>query len=350
MFASKKGLNIHKSKCVWTDEFEVNKIVGHKGPITSRKYKVSWKGYSEQWDTWEPRSSIHPQLITEYEKMVGIYDVNWPHRCDICGLPCKSDRGIKIHKSRSHKPQKSQNFKGSLADRAVQLQKLRAQQKDRPTVLCEDHPLENVFNFKYLGTMFNALADQVTDVKARIARAMKRCGQLRNILDSDKIGISLKLRLYEASVCSLLTFGCETWTLNNHIVGLINGANSRMLSRFTGKSIPTEARPATCSLNLILKIRQRRLRWVGHILRQGPGHITYTALATQSLRNMEGNLLMDAPPHNHLDDLVHLAMDRAAWSAMVRHIPIYITTKIYPNCNFRRSKRRCLTTMKSVSL
>ena len=108
--------------------------------------------------------------------------------------------------------------------------------------------------------------------------------------------------------------------------------------------------PAACSLNLILKIRQRRLRWVGHILRQGPGHITYTALATQSLRNMEGNLLMDAPPHNHLDDLVHLAMDRAAWSAMVRHIPIYITTKIYPNCNFRRSKRRCLTTMKSVSL
>ena len=104
---------------------------------------------------------------------------------------------------------------------------------------------------------------------------MKRCGQLRNILDSDKIGISLKLRLYEASVCSLLTFGCETWTLNNQIVGLINGANSRMLSRFTGKSIPTETRPATCSLNLIHKIRQRRLRWVGHILRQGPGHITY---------------------------------------------------------------------------
>ena len=69
-----------------------------------------------------------------------------------------------------------------------------------------------------------------------------------------------------------------------------------MLARFTGKSIPTEARPATCSLNLIHKIRQRRLRWVGHILRQGPGHIIHTALAVQSVRNKEGNLLMDAPP------------------------------------------------------
>ena len=194
------------------------------------------------------------------------------------------------------------------------------------------------------------MADQVTDVKARIARAMTRCGQLRNILDSDKIGLQLKLRLYEASVCSLLTFGCETWTLNRQVLGLINGANSRMLARFTGKSIPAEARPATCSLNLIHKIRQRRLRWVGHILRRGPDHITYTALAVQASRKQAGNLLMDAPPHNHLDDLAHLAMDRAAWSSMVRHIPIQLPTITQQNCDFRRSKRRCLTSMRSVSL
>ena len=296
VFASKTGLNIHKAKCEWANEFEVNKIVGHKGPLTARKYKISWKGYDKKWDTWETRSSIHPQLITDYEKQVGIFDAGWPHRCDTCGLPCKSQTGVKIHKAKAHKPVKEQCFKGRLADREAQLQKYRNQQKDRPKILCEGEPLDNVFNFKYLGTQFNALADQVMDVKARIARAMKRCGQLRNIFDSDKIDIHLKLRLYEASVCSLLTFGCETWTLNKQILGLINSANSRMLARFTGKSIPTEARPATCSLNLIHKIRQRRLRWVGHILRQGPGHITYTALAVQSARNKEGNLLMDVPP------------------------------------------------------
>ena len=30
VFASQKGLSIHKSKCVCSDEFEVNEIVGHK--------------------------------------------------------------------------------------------------------------------------------------------------------------------------------------------------------------------------------------------------------------------------------------------------------------------------------
>ena len=123
-----------------------------------------------------------------------------------------------------------------------------------------------------------------------------------------------------------------------------------MLTRFTGKIIPTEARPATCNLNLIHKIRQRRLRWVGHILRQGPGHITYTALAVQSARNKEGNLLMDAPPHVNLDELTHLAMDRAAWSAMVRHIPVQLPTRHTQHCVRRRYMRSNLSSTRSVSL
>ena len=52
-----------------------------------------------------------------------------------------------------------------MADREVQVNKYRKQQEDRPKILCEGEPLDNAFNFKYLGTQFNALADQVTDVK-----------------------------------------------------------------------------------------------------------------------------------------------------------------------------------------
>ena len=139
-------------------------------------------------------------------------------------------------------------------------------------------------------------------------------------------------------------------TLNSQILGIINGANIRMLTRFTGKTIPAEARPATCSLNLIHKIRHRRLRWVGHILGQGPGHIIYTALAVQSSHNIQGNLVMDFPPHVKLDDLIHLTMDRSAWRSMVRHIPVQIPTRHQQKCVFRRSRRCNLSIMKSVSL
>ena len=48
-----------------------------------------------------------------------------------------------------------------------------------------------MFNFKYLGTQFNALADQVMDVKARIAHAMKRCHIYISTRDTHITHISL---------------------------------------------------------------------------------------------------------------------------------------------------------------
>ena len=171
--------------------------------------------------------------------------------------------------------------------------------------------------FKYLGTLFTADADQAHDIKARAAMAMSRCGQLRHIFDSNIIPMKLKIRLYEAAVCSLLTFGCETWTLDDKAKKTLNNANSRMLARITGNTIPQEARPATTSLNIINRIRARRLRWVGHILREGPEKLTYQALKAQDEMDNPGNLLMDTPPHEKIEDLIPLAKDRATWGERV---------------------------------
>ena len=66
--------------------------------------------------------------------------------------------------------------------------------------------------------------------------AMARCGRLRAIFDSKVITLKLKLRLYEAAVCSLMTYGCETWNIDEKTRKRINGANSIMLTRITGNS------------------------------------------------------------------------------------------------------------------
>ena len=222
--------------------------------------------------------------------------------------------------SRSHKEEKEQEFQGRLVDRAVQIKKLEAQQEQRPQVMCEGQPLENTFKFRYLGTMFAANASQHFDIESRIAMAMSRCGRLRPVFDSKVITLHLKLRLYEAAVCSLLTYGCETWDLDEKTRKRINGSNSVMLARITGNSIPHEARPATTSLNLIRRIRIRRHRWLGHILRLGPGSIVYQALKVQDKMKTEGNLLMDAPPYTNLEDLARQAKDRARWREITHAI------------------------------
>ena len=263
----------------------------------------------------EPRTHLHPELIREFEMYNNLYDHNWPYRCDVCDLPCSSERGIKIHKSRAHKEEKGQVFENRLADETVRVMKMEEQQKLRPVVRCENEELENVFKEKYLGTVCAADAEQHHDVKTRIQKAMVRCGKLRYVFNSDKISLRLKLRLYEAAVCSLLTYGCESWDLTGKVLRVINGPNSRMLSRITGKSIQAEARPATTSPNLTRRIRIRRHRWVGHILRAGPDRLTYKALQVQRDMGRPGNLLMDSPVHGSMEELRTMASNRSWWGS-----------------------------------
>ena len=49
---------------------------------------------------------------------------------------------------------KDQDFSNRLEDRAVRIQKLKAQQSNRPVIYCNEVKLENVFNFVYLGTLY----------------------------------------------------------------------------------------------------------------------------------------------------------------------------------------------------
>ena len=184
-------------------------------------------------------------------------------------------------------------------------------------IRCEGKVLENLFRFKYLGTIFAADGLQHYDIKQRIAKAMSRCGQLRHIFAAKALSLAIKLRLYEAAVLSLLTYGCETWSLCEKTRRCLNGANSRMLAHITGKSIREEARPQTTSLNLVRQIRIRRYRWLGHILRTSPERLIHQALKCQSVMDAPGNLLMDAPPYTSPQDLRRQAADRATWSSHI---------------------------------
>ena len=105
-------------------------------------------------DQWEPRSHLHPETIREFEIENGLYDFEWSHRCPVCDLACNSQRGVHIHQSKAHSSDdKEQDLNGTLADKAVQVSKLKKHQDQRPVITCENELLKNVFTFQYLGTL-----------------------------------------------------------------------------------------------------------------------------------------------------------------------------------------------------
>ena len=130
----------------------------------------------------------------------------------------------------------------------------------------------------------------------------------------------MKLRIYSTAVCSIITYGCETWHLNAVTSRRINGANSHMLAYITGRSIQQEARPASTSLDIIKRMRKTRLRWLGQILRGDNRRLVFQAVKHQHDNMKNGNILMDVPPLADFNDLILLARDRFQWSKLIADI------------------------------
>ena len=135
----------------------------------------------------------------------------------------------------------------------------------------------------------------MSDVRRRVAMARQRFGKMRHVWQSKKLHPRLKLRLYIAGVCSVLVYGSETWTLTPEVQRLINGANSSMVAKITGKAMREEASEATRTYDLLASIRATRIKWLGQILRMGEDRLLKKAVRTLFQNRKFGDILMDMP-------------------------------------------------------
>ena len=109
----------------------------------------------------------------------------------------------------------------------------------------------------------------------------------------------------------------QAWTLNRTVTRSINGFNSRCLHIMTGEHYrETATAPA---YDLVLAVRRRRLRYLGHALRMPADKMVrcaLMALVSDSVMYPTGSLFSDcqgvAPPQ-----LVAMAANRAMWRAKV---------------------------------
>ena len=141
---------------------------------------------------------------------------------------------------------------------------------------------------------------------------------MRHLWADKRLHINLRIRLYKSCVCSILTWGSETWKLTDKVQKMLNGANSQMLCIITGKTPREEATQNTTSFNLVMWIRSRRLQWTGHIMRMGPERKVKQAVYEIFRAPSEGDLLMDVPKVSSWRQLGILAFDKEGWRARVR--------------------------------
>ena len=119
---------------------------------------------------------------------------------------------------------------------------------------------------KYLGAKIRADADTLQEVKRRCAQAQRVHWDLRQVWSDSRMAISEKMRLYQAAVVSVATYGCEAWSLTPEVIRHLRHFNSRSLARIFDIEVEDCARKEPWSL--VDSVRIRRIKWLGGVLRR----------------------------------------------------------------------------------
>ena len=206
--------------------------------------------------------------------------------------------------------------RGTLTDKAVKTAKRRVAEAALDKVYVGNEALDIVLHFEYLGSQLQGDGEDEADVRHRMDVAQAAFGSLSHLWIDHRLSRATKLRLYRISVCSTLTLSCEAWTLTRTVTRMVNGFNRRCLHVITGEDYRTTA--TVPAYNLVLAVRKRRLRYLGHVLRLPAESIvrrSLLALVKGGTHYPEGSLLSDCEAA--LPQLEALSLDRPAWRAKV---------------------------------
>ena len=138
--------------------------------------------------------------------------------------------------------------------------------------------------FIYLGSTLSKTGDLPPEIDRRrgiAGDAMKKLW--RPLWKHRHIARATKMRIYNALITSILLYGAETWPLNFTLASRLDGFDSRALRRIEGihwtdHVTNEELRARTRQPLASTLAAQKRVRWLGHVLRLPMNHPTRAML------------------------------------------------------------------------
>ena len=81
-------------------------------------------------------------------------------------------------------------------------------------ITLDDEELQQVESFNYLGSVLTQDCRGTSDIKTRIALAKKSFTDMSSTFTNKHLENDTKKRLMKCYIWSVLTYGCESWTLS----------------------------------------------------------------------------------------------------------------------------------------
>ena len=135
------------------------------------------------------------------------------------------------------------------------------------------------FSVEYKGDSFwktikilGSKIDTIEDFKMRKAAAMEAMDKLSDIWKNNKLTTNMKLRFFNAYVESIFLYNSELWTVTSALCKQIDSFQRRLLRYMLNIKYPRIVTNEQLKRKITYtkwssKVRTRRLRWTGHLLR-----------------------------------------------------------------------------------
>ena len=141
-------------------------------------------------------------------------------------------------------------------------------------------------DFQYLGSIIENNGSMETELKARISKATRAFCSVKIIIwDRKEISKRLKVNLFKSVVMPSLLYGYETWAITALKTQWLQAFVMGCLCSILGiskmdKVRNVEVRKKAGMMQVEVIMLQRRLRWLGHVVRMASERIPRCLLAS----------------------------------------------------------------------
>jgi exonuclease III len=204
-------------------------------------------------------------------------------RCSKCLSVFKLEKGLKAH-ARVCRQQETLTTREMQVLRKSRLnaEKIKGLEQARVELIdikaIEGKEIKPVHEFKYLGSLLTNTGKVAKEVTRRIASASAVFSSLSRIWESSVFNIDLKLSLFRSLVVTILLYNGECWDVKAKDEKRLEGFYFRCLRRLskskrrvkgkaTDKASKMAVYQATKAPSCLNLLKEKRLRWIGHLLR-----------------------------------------------------------------------------------
>ena len=200
----------------------------------------------------------------------------------------------------------------------------------------KDYALEMVNSFIYLGSTITRTTSLDSEIGKRIGYDATNMSKLsQRVWENQKLTISTKMAVYRACIISKLLYGSESWTTYAAQEKRLNVFHLRCLRRIL--SISWQERIANSTVleradipSVFTLLRQRRLRWIGHVFRMVEGRIPKHLLYGELV---QGKRPVGRPKLRFKDvvkrDMQAISLSVDSWESLASDRSVWKTWKPY---------------------